>query len=172
MKKVAVFVGHRAVWILVWGMLLSLVWDLLVAEDGTEGDFTWATVLGLIFFFGLLVTMYVHGRNPCMTCLRKMPLDPAAHAHKKARWLRLHHLSQSGWVVLAVLGVWLLGVWMDRQDIWDRVNGWTALPVVAFVVAEVVHSKYFLWCPQCRRDDDGDSSSLVGPDGDGIEEPK
>jgi hypothetical protein len=131
---------------------------------------SWQTTLLIWLGFALMILGvgggFYHDRRLCLRCGDDFPLDVAAKAEKR-RWMfwLAHHpiLSLSATFVPNSIG--LLFSFTGQTGLIKYCLTITFLWMGVFVHAAVTHQRYQLWCPWCRRRDDGDDGVFV-PDPD------
>lgn len=136
------------------------IWDLF-GSAGPAVMIMWLTAL-MIGVAGCIR----HGRQLCLTCAGRFPVNPQAAAEKHRWQLRITHairdhrwarplillgtviaslIAPSGWATNTSMSAALLGLALTDYA------GWT-------------HAALQLWCPLCRDDGDDDEVSEPAPD--------
>jgi len=123
------------------------------------------------------IMLFMHGMahevKLCEPCQAKMPLDPAAHAVKRARMLRAIHwlstpvggrrrsVSRGLLLFIALLAVGILlpsGPWGSLGDS-AMIDGF----FYSWILMSRGHQRLQPWCPQCRWGDGGEKEPSPEP---------
>jgi len=116
----------------------------------------------LVVMWLWLVGLY-HERSLCEVCVARMPLDPAARAQRRRRWLRAAHLPLDHQIGSTLL---LVGLMVAGSLPWV---GNRALMIVLMVVLMVEtvaiarHGALQPWCPWCHNGGGGDTETTPTP---------
>jgi len=140
-RQAACFLAHYALagWILFIGYVL--LWDYgLINPPLLLG-------IGLLILLLCVVGGQIsHGKVLCVRCVKAIPVNGAEMAEKRARSLKLFHLTTK--IILSVLVVVAL-IALSQP--------WLLLWWVLLSFLEMRHRRVRLWCPACKGGEDHDS---------------
>lgn len=146
---------------------------------GLEDNLTFQVASWALIGFSLTFSMtYARRHKPglCMRCARKtiVNLNEAAHRHLKAfrvfhRYDTVMHgitdkLGLCRWRLTRSL-MWMLPIYAVMLGIgWITPRPWSVFAIFAVLIASfypvVIHIKYQVFCPWCRRPDDDDDNDI------------
>lgn len=116
----------------------------------------WLGTLGFLCVYATWIGHHIHDRYwDCDYCVRHFPLDAAAEAARKERWLRAAHMRRQIIIAGGVAAILMIA-------------GQFVLPIIGIVATLAIylgfgalahirkqHNRLGPWCPICRRDGGG-----------------
>jgi len=159
------WMSHRLLtWSSHWAIqllaLLATTIAIAITIPPTATIINWFNVIiiGMVVA-GLVWSASKHIPGLCLDCFAATPLDGAAEAQKKRRWLELYHTlgtRQLSYTMTGViLGVLLVSLLLPRH-LGAAVFPVAIIPLVLRPLLEVVHRPLQPWCPFCHPPRGGD----------------